>query len=191
MPHFHSFLALVAVVVIGCSNDGAPPAPVAEHLPAPSVNGIEARTAESPVTDGDRRAIFDALLYDAVTDPTLKHLRDFYGAPGGKRIALVLNSDGFSWPDWYRPGLDGYEVVRVVEGTNADPASPRLLGFRLDKFNLGEKRNQVLNGQIRIVMLNAGGDSGGATVIGGCDVFYDAKRDGDKWTVESNGALDP
>ena len=188
MRHCHPFLAAVVVVVVGCLNDGGP---VSERRPAANEKGFDARTANEPVTDADRSAILDAVLCDALAEPSFKDSRNFYGTAGDKRVALVLSKNGASWPDWYRPRVDGYEVVRLVEDTNVNPASPRLLGIRLDKFNLSEEPNQFFDGQIRIVMLNAGGDGGGNIIEGGCDIYYDAKRDGDKWTVESNGLLDP
>ena len=40
-------------------------------------------------------------------------------------------------------------------------------------------------------MFNAGGNGGGDTVVGGCIIYYDAKREGDEWTVDYIGSLDP
>ncbi len=136
-------------------------------------------------------AILDAAIRHTLTDPGLQDSREFYGTRGDKKVALVLFNDRMSWPDWYRPAVDGYDLTRVDGDMNVDPGSPRLLGIRLDKFNLTEKANQLFDGQIEIVMFNAGGDGGGESVIGGCTVYYGVKRDGDKWAVECNGWLDP
>jgi len=63
----------------------------------------------------------------------------------------------------------------------------------LDKFNLDHEaeRFTVLDGQIEVTLLNAGGTGGDLPRMGGCSVYFDAKRTADEWAVECKGADDP
>lgn len=152
--------------------------------------------ANISMLDVDRKAIFDALLVHVLTDPVLEHFREFYGTPQDRRFAIVSNgSYGIPWPAWYIPSVDNFESVRVLEGSTAEAGQPRLVGIRLDKFNLDDKPEAdhlvLPDGQIEITILNAGGSGDGLQTIGGCSVYYDAKRSDGKWTVKFKGAFDP
>ena len=150
--------------------------------------------ADQAVHDPDRRAIFDALLEHVLSDSSLQSSREFYGTPGDRKFALVSDKGyGISWPDWYVPSVDNFESVQIGEGSAAEPERPRLLGIRLDKFNLDHKSEHfaLIDGQIEVTIFNAGGSGGELPPIGGCSVYFDAKRTANKWAVEYKGALDP
>ena len=150
--------------------------------------------ADQAVLDPDRRAIFDALLEHVLTDPNLESFRKFYGTPGDRKFALVSDKGyGISWPDWYVPSVDNFESVQIDEGSAAGPERPRRLGTRLEKFNLDHKSEHfaLIDGQIEVTIFNAGGSGGELPPIGGCSVYFDAKRTANKWAVECKGALDP
>jgi len=162
--------------------------PASEQLA--DTNATESKLA------ADQRAIFDALLHDVLTDPDFKDSREFYGTAGDQQFALVCNENsGVLWPEWYIPSVEGFESSRVIEGAPTDDSRPRLLGIRLDKFNVGEEPNddgyRLLDGQIQITLLNAGGTGGDSIRTGGCNVFYDANYDRGKWIVQCKGSIDP
>jgi hypothetical protein len=137
--------------------------------------------------------ILDAILKDVVSNPTLKHEREFYGIRGDKQIALVTNSHyGIPWPKTYQPRLDGF-TVRRVRGDAEDEKSdekPRMLGVRIDKMNLKQKDAGLFNAPIEITILNGGGTKDGI-IMGGCSLYYIPKGEGDHWTVEYSGSLEP
>ena len=185
--------AAVAAILAGCSSDRTPPASTHEQPTAALPPAILEPVTERPVMDADRKAIYDAMVRHVLEDPELKFARNFYGTPGDNRFALVAGIYDISWPDSYSPSVGGYEIVRVA---NIDPHSPRLLGIRLDKIDLDYKRDPNKfrpfgDGQIEITLLCAGGTGEGGHPIGGCSVYYDAHRDGEKWAVEYTGAFDP
>ena len=188
--------AVVAAILAVRSNDRTPPASTQEQPTAARHPATLESVAKRPVTDADRKAIYDALVRHVLEDPELRFSRDFYGTPGDNRFALVAGIYDLSWPDSYTPSVGGYEIVRVDRGANIDPHSPRLLGIRLDKIDLDYKRDPNKfrpfgDGQIEITLLCAGGTGEGGGPIGGCSVYYDAHRDGEKWSVECIGAIDP
>jgi len=126
------------------------------------------------------------VVNDVVTNPSLEDTRRFYGAPGGRTIALV-NGSSAAWPKGWQPHIPGLDVVFRSE---TSPLSaflsdyvpggwqlngylrsirPRLLGVRLDKLNLDATRD--FDDQIAVCVFNVGGDGREPSVIGGCIVY--------------------
>jgi hypothetical protein len=143
----------------------------------------------------DYRAIFDALLRDLLTAPSHESERDFYGTLGDKQFALFTSAgQGVPWRKSYRPQVEGFEARHVDEGARIDSSSPRLLGIRLDVFDLDAKAapgSPFSARPIQVTVFNAGGNGGQPAPIGGCMVFYDLERKGDRWTVKYISSLDP
>ena len=159
----HLMTAAVLVCMFGCAPEAPPP-------------------AEAPRSD--KELILDAILDDVLNNPDFKDIRDSYRTPGDRQIALVSNPEyGVPWPEGYRPTIAEYTVVRVSEGELSGEDKPGLLGVRIDKFDLQHKRSGLFNTPIVITILNAGGSRDGAE-FGGCSIFYNPKREGNKWTVE-------
>jgi hypothetical protein len=174
------------------------PAKPTERSPLPTNEAHSERTLvdSAVIGDTDRKEIFDAILNHALTDPDLESFRHPYGTPGDRKFALVSNdSYGVPWPNWYVPTVNNFRSVRVLEGAAQDYSQPRLLGIRLDKFDLSDRPKtdpiRIPDGQIVITVMNAGGAGGKKYSIGGCSVYYDTKRTDDKWAIEYQGAEDP
>ena len=68
--------------------------------------------------------------------------------------------------------------------------SRRVLGIRLDKFDLKQKKRVMFDSAIEICLFNAGGSANG-DVTGGCSVYYNPKQVSGKWAVEFEGLRDP
>jgi hypothetical protein len=88
-----------------------------------------------------------------------------------------------SWPKQFHPATHGYTVVRP------DPFihQRRVLGIRIDKFDLKQKQWAAEHdGPIGVSLLNAGGGINGP-VMGACRVYYAPKRVGNRWMVELIG----
>jgi hypothetical protein len=135
--------------------------------------------------------ICEAVVRGLLTNSKLKDSRDFYGTVGDKKVALVTytRSDCI-WPSFYRPKIPGYNFLRINDNAGVDPNGPRILGFRLDEFNPGQKTTGMFDAPVCVTIMNAGG-SGNGGVIGACTVFYGLERDGGRWTVRYQGAFDP
>lgn len=183
---------------IACSR-AKPPTSAVPQADAPTADLL----ADPIVHDPKRKAIFDAVLHHALTDPRLADSRNFYGTPGDRKFALVTNTHyGVPWPDWYIPAVEDFECTRALEGSVTDAMQPRLLGIRLNKFNTDDRTGadtedqaeaelfSLPDGEIAITLLNAGGNAGGVAIRGGCTVYYDVERDGDEWIVKYIGAID-
>jgi hypothetical protein len=138
--------------------------------------------------DDDGKAILQAVLTDVLTNPHFADTRAFYGTPADKTVALV-DGDKLGWPKDFTAKLHGYKQVEPVQ---SDPFSEhrRLLGIRLDKFDLKEKKSHPFEGPIEICLFNAGGNANGG-IIGGCSIYYRPRRDGQRWTVDFLGERDP
>jgi hypothetical protein len=127
--------------------------------------------------------ILQAVITDVLTNPDLKGTREFYGTREDKTLALV-DTDKVGWPEGFKPKTAGYRHVEVrhVRFVNQN----RILGLRLDKFDLGQKKAELFDTPIQVCLFNA---NGGA--IDGCLVYYMPKPVGKHWTVECTGLLDP
>lgn len=168
-------LMLVASLAVGCARSARTPA----AAPGPSV-------ATSQSSRSDRDQILDALVRDVLVNDFLNDIRADYGTSGNKQVALVSSGRyGIPWPEDYRPRAPaGYEVRRVVEGTGGREDQPRMLGVRIDRFDLNQKGTELYREPIQVTLLNAGGTKNGA-VAGGCSVYYVPVRKGASWEVES------
>lgn len=135
----------------------------------------------------DVKAILQAVLKDVLTNPDLKGTHEFYGTAADGTVVL---SDGgeVGWPAGFRPETPGYRLVPAAR----DPfvRQRRVLGVRLDRFDLAKKPGGLFDTPIEVCVLNVGGSADGG-VIGGCSVYYVPKRVGKGWTVELQGIHDP
>ncbi|MCI0638799.1 MAG: hypothetical protein L0Y72_09840 [Gemmataceae bacterium] len=137
----------------------------------------------------DAHEILQATVNAVLTDPELKRDREFYGTPGDTRFALV-DGQTFAWPKWFNPSVTGFEVDRSLSTTKCTAFKPRLLGIRLDKFDLTQKKAGHFDAPIEVVIFNAGGSANGG-VIGGNRVYYLPRKMGKKWVAEFAGSIDP
>jgi hypothetical protein len=143
-----------------------------EEVPPPPAPAL-------PCND-DVKELLQAIITDVLTNPELKVSRELYGTAKDNTFTLV--DDGkFSWPKELQPNTHGHRLVQV----HPDPFDDqrRVLGVRLDKFDLKEKAATPFQSPIEICLFNAGGSANGQ-VIGGCTVRYEPKRIGKRWTVE-------
>jgi hypothetical protein len=106
------------------------------------------------------------VVADLLTNPRLKGLRDYYGTPGDKRLAL-LDSDAWAWPKGWQPPVQGFRV------TPRDRTGPRLLGLRVD----GSRWQEGQGGTITLTLINAGGAANGPAA-GSCTLRYAARPAG-------------
>src|SRR5262245_57231547 len=154
------------------------------------VESLNSSPAQPGAGRSDRERILDAVLRDLLNNPGLKDARDFFGTPGDREIALVSNTEhGLCWPAHYCPSVPGWKARPVIEGRRPQEER-RLLGVRLDKFDLGGQDESPFDAPVKVTILNAGGYGNGA-VIGGCCVSYAPKRQGAGWTVVCRGVFDP
>jgi len=129
--------------------------------------------------------ILQAVITDVLTNPNLKNERQFYGTATDKTVALV-DQEKLGWPKGFRPDTHGYKLVEAPEDPFANPR--RVLGIRLDKFDLKQRKSDLFDTPITVCLFNAGGTANGA-VTNGCFVYYLPNRVGKRWTVEYAGAL--
>jgi hypothetical protein len=66
----------------------------------------------------------------------------------------------------------------------------RVLGVRLDKFDLKQTKAGPTDAPVIVCVCNALSDASGAD-LGGCLVHYVPRRDGKRWTVSRTRVLDP
>jgi hypothetical protein len=92
------------------------------------------------------------------------------------------------WPEGFKPKTAGYRLVEVRHDPFVN--QNRILGIRLDKFDLGQKKADRFDNPIQVCLFNASGSANG-DVIGGCCVYYTPNRAGKRWTVECTGWVDP
>jgi hypothetical protein len=168
-------------MALGCGESERTPMAAPEPAPA----SVQAKRS-------DKEQILDAILRDVLESDFLKDVRADYGTPGDKQLVLVSNAGyGVPWPDDYRPLLpQGYQVRRPVKGAGNREDQPRVLGIRIDKFDLDQKEPGLHRESIEITLMNAGGTKNGA-IIGGCSVYYIPTRKGAGWVVESTRLQDP
>jgi hypothetical protein len=152
----------------------------------PEKDDTPAPATRLPLND-DVKQILQAIITDVLTNPRLKGTREFYGTASDRTLALE-DGDKLGWPKDFKPETYGHTLVEV----RPDPFvnRRRVLGIRLDKFELNQKKSDKLGSPIEVCVSNAGGDQNGA-VIGGCSVYYTPKRRGLRWIVEFDGLLDP
>jgi hypothetical protein len=133
-----------------------------------------------------------------MTNPQLKTTRDFYGTPHDKQLALVTD-EGQGWPAGYQPELFGFRsrfvstlAERAGQGPPGEQKSPRLLGVRLDRFvyppdqHLRDPRKEF-DAPIELTLYTVAGPA----PIGGCSVYYAARRERGQWVIAFAGLLDP
>jgi hypothetical protein len=137
--------------------------------------------------DDDTKEILQAVITDVLTNKEHRHERASYGTEKDKTVTLV-DSNQLGWPKDFLPNTHGYKLVTAKFDPFAN--GRRVLGIRLDKFDLKEKKSDLFEGPIQICLCNSGGTANGA-VIGGCLAWYSAKREGKKWIVEFESSLDP
>jgi hypothetical protein len=173
-------ITLFAVSFAGCMGD----------KPNDGFTSTASSTRTSARTD--KELILDAILEDLVLAPEYEKTGHGYGTPGDKQFALVSNdSCGVAWPRDYQPSIPGYAVRRFKEGIDErDSNTNRLLGIRIDKFDLNQKEHGMLDAPIVVTIMNVGGCKNGG-ILGGCFIYYVPERVGDKWTVACVGSLDP
>jgi hypothetical protein len=152
--------------------------PEEEEKPAPA--------KRLPLSD-EVKEILQAVIADVLTNPDLKKTREFYGTEKDRTLTLVDTAE-LGWPKAFCPETHGYKLVQPQRDPFVN--GRRVLGIRLDKFDLKQKKADLSNAPLEICIINAGGSANGA-VIGGCLVYYAPKREGDRWTVECVGAIDP
>jgi hypothetical protein len=134
----------------------------------------------------DVKEVLQAVVTDLLTNKDLKDTREFYGTAKDRTLSLVDGKLG--WPKEFAPLTHGYKLVEVHHDPFVNPR--RILGIRIHKFELKQKKDKDSDGPIEVCLFNAGGSANGG-VIGGCLVYYVPKRVGTRWTVECVGILDP
>jgi hypothetical protein len=144
------------------------------------------RVRRLPLND-QTRDVLQAVVTDVLTNPALKDTREFYGTAQDRTFTLV-DQEELGWPEGFRPETPGFRQVQWPP----DPfvVRRRVLGIRLDKFDLGQQQEGLFNTPIEVCLCNAGGDANGP-VIGCCSVYYSLKRVGERWTVQCCQILDP
>lgn len=171
-----TYAAILAAVATGCSR------------PSGSSAGPQSRPLE---LTQQNQAILNAVARDILMNPAHQSSRDFYGTPGNRELALVsYNNYGVPWPRTYRPNISGYRFSRIADGEPSGYRRPRLLGLRIDKFNLDQKTGQMFDFPIEVTILNAGGNPDGVSHVGGCSVYYMPRATNGTWTAEYRGSVD-
>jgi hypothetical protein len=135
----------------------------------------------------DTKQILQSIVKDALTNPELESTRAFYGTPEDRAFSLG-DSDKLGWPKGFEPEVKGYKRVSVRRDPFKD--GRRVLGIRLDKFNLKEKATDPRSSPIEVCLYNAGGSANGE-VIGSCTAYYSVRRVGKRWTVSLDAIIDP
>ena len=82
----------------------------------------------------------------------------------------------------------GSKLVKVRHDPFVDQR--RVLGIRLDKLDLQQKKGTLFNTPIEVCLFTAGGTANGC-IIGGCTVDYTPRREGQRWVVEYEMSFDP
>jgi hypothetical protein len=167
-----------------------PPMPLADEKPPPPEPESPVDPEKPPVQLPNSKEI-EQILQDIVsivmTDPEIKHTRDFYGTAADKKYALDTDAS-ILWPKGFRPAVAGYELAEL-NPTRCRSFERRLTGIRVDKFNWDGKA-KVKKFAIEIVIHNVGGQVNGG-VIGGCFVSFIAEKEGNRWKVGWTELFDP
>ena len=138
-------------------------------------NEVKPATKPTPLTD-DEKQILQAVITDILTNPELKHLQRDYGAEKDKTFRL-MNSNAVSWPPDFQLETHGYKQIHDDRDPFAEPR--RVLGIRVSKLDLKQKKAQMFNRAVEVGVTDANG-----SVFGGCSLYYDPKMVGKRWTVE-------
>jgi len=133
--------------------------------------------------DNKTKEILQAIITDVLTNPDLKDVRESYGSEKGRALALIEGSK-LGWPKQLNPATHGYTLLQGPPDPFTMPR--RILGIRLDKFDLKQKIGNGLDAPIQVCITSAAND-----VLGGCLLSYIPKRVGNRWTVQCIGGLDP
>jgi hypothetical protein len=127
--------------------------------------------------------ILQAVISDALKNPKLKEIRDFYGTPGDDSFVLDTGAKRL-WPAGFVPQTPRHKLVK------SEPApfstKPRVLGVRLSDYNAPDTDPDVADWPdeaVHLEIFNAGGSGNGA-VSGNGHVWYSVKRDGKRWAVK-------
>jgi hypothetical protein len=133
------------------------------------------------------KQVLQAVVTDVLTNPDVKDSREFYGTSADKTFALV-DTEKLGWPKEFNPATSGYALVKPPLNPFENPR--RILGIRIDKFDLKQTKWGIHDAPIEVCVFNAGGTANGS-VIGGCTLYYIPKRVGKRWTVELTEQSDP
>jgi hypothetical protein len=117
-------------------------------------------------------SIAPMVVANVLKNPRLKSVREFYGDPGDRRLALA-DSAAWAWPKVF--DVPGYERA------SADPKGKKLLGIRIDRVE--PERMDGANRDVMVTLMNAGGSANRA-VLGECTVRYRARPVESGWTLE-------
>jgi hypothetical protein len=143
----------------------------------------------APVTplpsDDQTMAILRSVVKDALTNPDLEYLRESFGTPKDKTFTLI-DGDKLGWPKKFHPDRPGFKLVEVKLDPFVD--QNRVLGIRLDRFDLKQKDGPHVDEPIMVCLFNAGGHANGHGADNGGFVYYKPKRVGHHWTVQFCGA---
>jgi hypothetical protein len=174
-----------AVRSLGCRVSGGD----VERIASPSptyANSASTSVAESALTD--EQLVADAVLRYVLTDKELESTREFYGTIGHKEI--VLSDAGVAWPGGEFPSLAGYTVHRRWHEGLRGPDKVRMLGVRLDKFDIARKPTGTAASETAVVVSiqNSGGSKNGG-VGGGCTVWLIPRKVDGRWVLEFRSAV--
>lgn len=137
--------------------------------------------------DPDVVAILKAIVQDMLTSPDFKESRALYGTAGDRGFALRDGDIG--WPRAFAPDVPGFQL-RSSSAGHCPGFENRLLGIRLDHFNLKKELGRRDHATVSLCLVNVRGIANGAP-IGGCIVEYQARRADRQWIVEWISQIDP
>jgi hypothetical protein len=135
------------------------------------------------------------MILDLLSNSELRHVREWYGTPGSKKVGLSTKSD-VNWPPNYVPNIAGYEFSYLDPDEQRDRSTSRVLGITIHHFAFpapakNPDKDLFQGYPIAIGLFNIGGEGNGSAP-GGCLVYYSIKQTESKQlTVEYEGSLDP
>jgi hypothetical protein len=134
----------------------------------------------------DEEVVLEAVIRDALTNPSLESVRLDCAPPDDRRFALVDGHDSRypRWPAGLRPVVPGRIYTSPPVLSSRDQAPP-LLGLRLDHCDLAQKGINPFRGNVWICMFNAGGWKGHEHLPwNGISIYYIARRGPTGWVVQ-------
>lgn len=143
---------------------------------------------DPPPSRAEAGSLLEQCLQLVLSHPGFKSSREFYGTAGDSTV-ILRNGPYLNWPEDFKPNVDGFDFRFQNTYTQATEGN-RVLGIQLGKLDLSAPINKLFDGNISLVMYNAGGSDDGV-VIGGCSHFFAVARDGDKFVIHHSGSLDP